>query len=219
MNKITQKQSAALRRIIARERVNWHYAWAGAHPCCGKYIVTDTHVAVIFCEKPENLPEGGRQDMIYESLRAEIERTESQYDHFLALAATPSYIKELRSQAIPWRAGETLETGAVPTKVTAQRSDGGIVEGYYNSGLVMDVIEAIGPGAMLYIGNSCIVRDLCSLHVLPKNWMEDSNHAIGYVFPLRVRPSGSLRRLLGMIPRGLRQQAQPFLCIPCCQQQ
>lgn len=187
MNKMTQKQSAALRRIIARERANSQYAvWAGVHPCCGKYIITDTHVAVIFHEKPDGFPEGGCEDALYESLRAEIECTESQYDHFLALTVTSDYIKDLRRQAIPWRAGKTLKTGAAPTKVTARGSDGEIIEGYYNPRLMLDVIEAIGPGAMLYIGKSSVAQNLCSLLVLPKNCMEDCNHAVGFVFPLRV---------------------------------
>ena len=71
-------------------------------------------------------------------------------------------------------------------KLTAQRENGGTLEGFYDPRYVLDAAEAIGPGAMLYIGRYSKNSPFCSLLVFPRDWMEDKDHVTGYVLPLRM---------------------------------
>lgn len=195
---MTKKQTAALLRIIGREssRIEWEKRnekmdtgiekTAGVHPSWEHHIVTDGIVAVIFHEKPDGLPEAERMDGLYDVMRREIEQSNPFYDHFLALTATADHIREWKEQAKPWKAGKDSKTGAVPVKLTAKKDDGGEIEGFYDPRYLLDAVEAIGPGAMLYIGRYSAASPLCSLLVFPKNWMEDNDHVTGYVLPLRI---------------------------------
>ena len=197
--KMTKKQISALQRMIDREasRIEWKKQnrkegdpaveeTAGAHTSHEKYIVTDGYVAVIFPEKPAELPEAERMDSLYDVMRSDIQNQDCFNDHFLALAVTAAHISEWKQQAKPWKAGKTHKTGAVPVKLTAQKPDGGTVEGFYDPRYLVDVVEAIGPGAMLYIGRYSPHSPFCSLLVFPKDWMENNEHAIGYVLPIRM---------------------------------
>lgn len=193
--KMTKKQIAALQRVIDREvsRIAWKKQnrkegdlvveeTAGAHPSHEKYVVTDGYVAVIFPEKPTELPEAERNDGLYDMMWGDIVN----YDHFLALTVTATHISEWKQQAKPWKAGKTHKTGAVPVKFSVQAPDGGTIEGYYNPCYLLDAVEAIGPGAMIYIGKYSRNSPFCSLLVYPKNWMENADSKIGYVLPLRI---------------------------------
>lgn len=192
---MTKKQIAALQRIIDREAFHIKLAKqnrkegdlaveraAGVHRSHSQYIVTDMHVAVLYPERPEGLPAGDWNDRLLDAMENDIDG----YDHFLALTVTPAYISEWKKQAKAWKAGKTYKTGAVPVKIAAQRPDGGTVEGYYNPWYLVDVVEAIGPGAMVYIGKHSDDSPFCSLLVYPKDWMENSERSIGYVLPLRI---------------------------------
>lgn len=197
--KMTKKQISALQRMIDREasRIEWKKQnrkegdpaveeTAGAHPSHEKYIVTDGYVAVIFPEKPAELPEAERIDSLYDMMRNDIHNQDCFNDHFLALTVTAAHISEWKQQAKPWKAGKTNKTGAVPVKLTAQKSDGETVEGFYDPRYLVDVVEAIGPSVMLYIGRYSRHSPFCSLLVYPKNWMEEHDPKVGYVLPLRI---------------------------------
>jgi len=192
---MTKKQIAALQRVIDRDasRIEWKKQnrkegdpaveeTAGVHPSHEKYVVTDGYVAVIFPEKPSELPEAERNDGLYDMMRGDIVN----YDHFLALTVTAAHISEWKQQAKLWKAGKTHKTGAIPVKLSAQTLDGRMIEGYYNPCYLLDAVEAIGPGAMIYIGKYSRSSPFCSLLVYPKNWMEDADPKIGYVLPLRI---------------------------------
>lgn len=197
--KMTKKQIAALQRMIDREasRIEWKKQnrkegdpaveeTAGVHPSHEKYIVTDGYVAVIFPEKPAELPEAKRMDSLYDMMRNDIHNHDCFNDHFLALTVTAAHISEWKQQAKLWKAGKTHKTGAVPVKLIAQKPDGGTVEGFYDPRYLVDAVEAIGPSAMLYIGRYSRSSPFCSVLVHPKNWMEDTTPNIGYVLPLRI---------------------------------
>lgn len=193
--KMTKKQIVALQRVIDREasRIEWKKQnrkegdpaveeTAGVHPSHEKYVVTDGYVAIIFPEKPSELPEAERNDGLYDMMQGDIVNS----DHFLALTVTAVHISEWKQQAKPWKAGKSHKTGAIPVKVSVQTPDGGTIEGYYNPCYLLDAVEAIGPGAMIYIGKYSRYSPFCSLLVSPKKWMEDANPNIGYVLPLRI---------------------------------
>ena len=192
---MTKKQLAALQRILDREasRIEWKKQnrkegdpvveeTAGVHPSREQYVVSDGYVAVIFPEKPEGLLEAERNDDLYDLIWNDI----NGYDHFFALTVTAAHISEWKQQAKPWKAGKTNKTGAVPVKLTAQKPDGETVEGFYDPRYLVDVVEAIGPSAMLYIGRYSRHSPFCSLLVYPKNWMEEHDPKVGYVLPLRI---------------------------------
>lgn len=193
--KMTKKQAVALQRVIDREasRIEWKKQnrkkgdpaveeTAGAHPSHEKYIVTDGYVAVVFPERPAELPEAERNDGLYDLIRNDIYG----YDHFLALTVTAAHISEWKQQAKPWKAGKNHKTGAIPVKLSAQTFDGGMVEGFYDPRYLVDAVEAIGPGAMIYIGKYSRSSPFCSLLVYPKNWMGNADSKVGYVLPLRI---------------------------------
>ena len=52
---------------------------------------------------------------------------------------------------------------------------------------LIDAVEAIGPGAMIYIGRSVYDSGVClnTLLIYPQNWMENPDHEIAYVLPRR----------------------------------
>lgn len=200
---MTKKQLAALQRIIKREQAKYcDDAWeankfrddhklvpakqAGAHPSCDHYVVTDGKVAVIFCKKPDGMPVVERMDGLYDAMSADIECSDKSHDHFLALTVTADHIKEWKKLSKDWKAGKTQKTGAVPVKLTAETTDGGTVGGFYDPRYVLDAVEAVGPGAMLYIGRYSKFSFYCSLLVFPKNWAEMEEHTTGYVLPLRI---------------------------------
>ncbi len=195
---MTKKQQAALKRIIDREasRIEWEKQnkkvdigierKAGVHPSGERHIVTDGMVAVIFQEKPDGVPEAERMDELWNFMRREVECSDKYTDHFLALTVTADHISEWKKLSKDWKSGKTYKTGAVPVKLIAQNNDGGMVDRHYDPRHLVDTVEAIGPGAMIYIGKYSRQSCFCSLLVYPKNWMEDANHSIGYVLPLRI---------------------------------
>lgn len=189
---MTKKQLAALQRIVDREAHQIELKKqdgkesipriAGVHPSRDRYVVTDGYVAVAFCDKPDGMVDAERMDGLYDLVRKDFE----DYDHFRTLTVTADNIKEWKQQAKPWRYGKTEKTGAVPVKLSAQNNSGGTVEGFYNPSYLVDVAEAIGPGAMFYIGRYSQHSPFCSLLVFPKDWMENNEYAIGYVLPIRM---------------------------------
>lgn len=195
---MTKKQYAALQRIIDREasRIEQQKQSekldtgvkrsAGVHPSGERHIVTDGIVAVIFQEKPDGVPKAERMDSLWNIMRAEVECSDKYTDHFLALTVTSDHISEWKKLSKDWKAGKTHKTGAVPVKLTAQDNSGGTVEGFYNPICLVDAVEAIGSGAMFYIGKYSRSSPFCSLLVHPKNWMENDSHATGYILPLRT---------------------------------
>lgn len=188
---MTKKRLSALQRIINREVYQIELKKqnnqklkrvAGLHPSRDRYVVTDGYVALIFCDKPEGVLEAERIDSLYDLVRKNIEDC----DHFLALTVTDDHIKEWKHYAKQWKAGKTYKTGAIPVKLSAQTNDGGTVEGFYDPRCLVDAVEAIGDGAMLYIGKCSKNSVFCSLLVFPRDWMENNNHDImGYVLPIR----------------------------------
>lgn len=194
--KMTKKQAAALLRMIDREasRIEWKKQnrkegdpaveeIAGAHPSHEKYIVTDGYVAVVFPEMPTELPEAEWNDSLYDLIRNDI----CCNDHFLALTVTAAHISEWKRQAKPWKAGKNHKTGAVPVEITAQHEDGSIISGFFNPVFLVDAVESVGTGAMIYIGRNTrwSVR-YPTLLIYPKDWMGTDPEAIGFVLPLRI---------------------------------
>lgn len=187
---MTKKQTAALQRIIDRETCRYackketERKTAGVHPGGnGWNVVTDGYVAVLF-------PDGLSHDLPWseDSLSGiyDMVRKETRYDHFLAHTVTVEDIREWKKLSKPWKAGLTHKTGAVPVHLTAHKLDGGTLDGYYDPRYLVDAVEAIGPGAMIYISKYSGYSSFCSLLIYPKDWMEDSEHTVGYVMPLRI---------------------------------
>lgn len=176
---MTKKQLAALQRIINRD----FGRLSGAHPSCDHYVVTDGSVAVIFCGKPDGVPEAERIDWLYETIQKDIECHGRYHDHFLALTVTADHISKWKKQVKPWKEGKTYKYDVVPVRLTAQINNGGVVKGLYKPRYLLDAVEVIGPGAMLYVGGH---NGVSSLLVLPKNWMENDCHVVGYVLPVRI---------------------------------
>ena len=197
---MTKKQIAALWRIIKREQSMYDTAalnankfrsnhktiapkQAGVHPSLEKYIVTDRCVAVIFSKKPPELPGAERNNGLYEQIQCDI----SAHRHILALTVTAAHISEWKRLSKPWRAGNPYRISAPPAQVAAQSPDDRTVVGLYNPCYLIDAVEAIGPGAMIYIGRSVYDSGVClnTLLIYPQNWMENPDHEIAYVLPRR----------------------------------
>lgn len=182
---MTKKQLAALNTIVALENARLEERNSklnpGVHPCYDKWLVTDGVSAVILSEKPEGLPESEEQSKIFDVIQRDIDNG----THILACRVTSDIIREWKVLAKPWKKGMDTKSGAAPVTLTAQKEDGGSFSGNFNPWYLVNVVEAIGPGAMLYLGNTRFCQHP-SLLVYPKDWMEDTNHATGYVLPLRI---------------------------------
>ena len=180
---MTKKQTAALSRMICREISRFdgdNTIQAGVHTAYDRYIVTDGTAAIILPEMPDTLRKGSQMDSIYDVIRRNMENA----DHILADTVTADHIRTWKQLAKPWKAGKDAKTGAVPVEITAQNNRITITGSSNPCGLI-DAVEAIGAGAMLYLG-----RGKCSsfpsLLVYPKDWMAQRAFAFGYVLPLRI---------------------------------
>lgn len=149
---MTKKQIAALSNIIANENARLEERKSavkpGIHAAWDKWIVTDGISAVLLAEKPDGLPEGEEMRKIYEMVEREVKRGDS----VLACTATVEKIKEWKALVKPWKQGKDSKTGATPVEITARMEDGRAVTGYYNPWYLVNVVEAVGTNALVYIG-------------------------------------------------------------------
>lgn len=63
--------------------------------------------------------------------------------------------------------------------------DGRAVTGYYNPWYLVNVVEAVGTNALVYIGYSVQFSKFPSLFVYPKDWMEHNPDRIGFLLSIR----------------------------------
>ena len=163
---MTKKQIAALSNIIANENARLEERKSavkpGIHAAWDKWIVTDGISAVLLAEKPDGLPEGEEMRKIYEMVEREVKRGDS------VLACTA-----------------TVEKIATPVEITARMEDGRAVTGYYNPWYLVNVVEAVGTNALVYIGYSVQFSKFPSLFVYPKDWMEHNPDRIGFLLSIR----------------------------------
>lgn len=182
---MTKKQIAALSNIIANENARLEERKSavkpGIHAAWDKWIVTDGISAVLLAEKPDGLPEGEEMRKIYEMVEREVKRGDS----VLACTATVEKIKEWKALVKPWKQGKDSKTGATPVEITARMEDGRAVTGYYNPWYLVNVVEAVGTNALVYIGYSVQFSKFPSLFVYPKDWMEHNPDRIGFLLSIR----------------------------------
>ena len=182
---ITKKQMAALSTIVALENARLEERGSklkpGVHPCYDRWLVTDGVSAVILSEKPEGLPEAEEQNKIFDVIQRDIDSG----THILACSVTADITKAWKFLAKPWKKGMDTKSGAIPVTLTAQKENGGSLSGNFNPWYLVNVVEAIGPSAMLYLGNTKFCQ-YPSLLVYPKDWMELRNYPIGYLLPVRA---------------------------------
>lgn len=183
---MTKKRIAALSNIIALENVRNEErkseAIPGIHPACDKWLVTDGIAAVVLSEKPEGLQEAEELQNVYKLVEQEINRT----DKLLAYTATQNKIKEWKALAKLWKQGKDHKTGATPVEITVHTDDGYTLTGYYNPWFLVNVVEAVGPNALIYIGRGGRFSNFPTLFVYPKDWMERDPDTIGFLLPIRM---------------------------------
>ena len=177
---MTKKQIAALKRIVDREifrnNKDKRFIPAGAHPCDDGYVVTDGYVAILFPDKPEGLSVAERITHIGKMIKDECRNG----NHVLIDSKFP--LDEWK------RFARQEEKQGVQPRVTI--GDDIIVDGFglttdFNPRLVIDAMEAIGAGAMAYIGG-VKGRSHNTLLIYPKDWMDDpDNCPVAFVLPLR----------------------------------
>lgn len=178
-----KKQTVSLNRILDRERLYREGKPCGVHPAGDGYIITEGHVAVLIREKPDGFPEADRQDDAFK----QIQNDRDYGNHVLALTVTSDIIKEWKRLSKDWKAGKTHKTGAVPVEITAKYEGGSKVSGFFNPLLLVDAVEAVGIGCMVYIGhNTRWTSHWTTLFVYPKDWMETDPDIVAFVLPLRI---------------------------------
>lgn len=185
---MTQKQLAALRRVIRREKEKiWDGAIAkmtpGLHAWKGGWLVTDGACAVLIKNKPEGLPEGDRMDAAGEMIYDEIRFGRREQEHIFCGEVT-------RETIATWK--ELRENQVIPVvRLEADGTDGGKLAGEYNAEYLLDVAETVGKGARLYIGKVGLWHWpwLCSLWVMPEDWTSGGADVMGYVLPRTQKKS------------------------------
>lgn len=177
---MTKKQQAALQRIINRETArnnengvkdHGNFVFGGVHPVEDGYVITDGYVAVYYHQKPEGFADASQAD----SLGRVIMNERNNGNHTLIEEKFPlDDWKKLARQAE--RSGATARVTIGP----AQDTD-------FNPRLVVDAMEAIGTGALAYLGRIPNARN-STLLIYPKNWMDNPDScSFALVLPLRRR--------------------------------
>lgn len=175
---MTKKQQAALQRIINREtsrnnengvKDHGNFVFGGVHPVEDGYVITDGYVAVYYHQKPEGFADASQAD----SLGRVIMNERNNGNHTLIEEKFPlDDWKKLARQA------ERNGTTARVTIGPAQDTD-------FNPRLVVDAMEAIGTGALAYLGRIPNARN-STLLIYPKNWMDNPDScSFALVLPLR----------------------------------
>lgn len=182
---MTKKQIAALDRIISREQFrkrdshdSYNY---GIHPSNDVFAVTDGCVCVILQENIEDFRMADRCNFFEDIVQEDLETgTHSLSDTKIDAAA---WKKAARSYNRKVDKGLAVEVHAVD-------NSGNEVWGEFDPQLILDAVEVVGAGAMLYLGYGCPKgqkRRHPTLLVLPKDWMDGSStNPYAYVLPLKV---------------------------------
>lgn len=177
-----KKQIAAMNRILDWERFYRKDKPCGAHPSGDGYVITDGRVAILFQEKPDDFPEADRQDDLYKLIQNDWKNR----DCVLAFTVTADMVKDWKRLAREWKCGKTVRNGAHPVEVTAQREDGTKVSGLFNPAVLVNAVEAVGTGCMVYVGYTRWCTQRPAIFILPKDWMETGPGTMGFVLPLRI---------------------------------
>lgn len=179
---MTKRQIATLKRIIRREKEMIEDGvirnmTPGLHAWEGGWLVTEGFCAVLFGDKPEGLPEGSREDALGEMLYDEIRFGRREQEHIFCGEVTKETIAG-------WK--ETAKQDKPFVDIGLEKINSVMLEGQYNAEYLLDVAEAVGREARLYIGRGGFRHwpRACSLWVMPKGWMDGGGaDVMGYVMP------------------------------------
>lgn len=188
--KLTSKQIAALSRIINNETVQikqnrtdaapaakGNLIRTGVHPSGGRYAVSDGACLVILDESPD-FPIANRNDAYEKRIRAAEERG----DYWLVDERVD--IKTIRNAAHMKRCAPA---DAPSMEVSCKTASGRLISGVFNAQYLLNVVEAVGTGAMIYLGyHDRSKMTFPTLVVYPKNWMERGTSIIGFLMPRRA---------------------------------
>lgn len=177
---MTKKQQSAIQRIISRDtsRRNFDkrpgddgFIPGGIHPSDKGYVVTDGMVAIYFPDKPEGFPDASALPRMSKLILDEWKNG----NHILIEQELPvdewkQVIRQQKNTDYPPRI--TITVDPLPP------SD-------FNPRLVIDAMEAMGAGAMVYIGKTRDHPSYDTLLVYPKNWMESPDSPLALVLPYR----------------------------------
>lgn len=164
---MTNKQLTAMRRILDRNfRTHSVYVWRD------RYILTDGTVAVVSStEFPGSDFEIGEQN----------EQGKNLYDAIMKEVKNGDYVRT-QDDLASWRKVARKEE---IVQIEGDTSNGEHISGNFNTRLVVDAMDSIGTGSMLYIGKLHMLSSMCGLIVLPKNYTGGETDFFGFVLPTR----------------------------------
>lgn len=177
---MTKKQLAALQRIIDIEQYKRPNSPAGVHPTNEHFIVTDGYVAVMFSEQPDGLNMAEPMESIFKIIMEDMNHG----NHCLVSESVD--LNGWRQLARDWKKGKDHKSGATPVVLSTTTDRGETIIGTFNPRILVDAVEAVGTGAMLYLGYRQNYSHYPTLLVYPKDWMESGCDPMALVMPLRV---------------------------------
>lgn len=182
--KLTKKQTAALNQIIDHERClneKYNRGGAGLHPSREQFAITDGTAVVIFDEKPEGFPDAPEIELFSKYIEDYLK------DDRGVLVEGVNIVEECKRNIREWKQAHNLGKPAFPHITLSTMNDkGNKVEAQFNAQLVKAVVEAVGTGAMVYLGKDMAHNfPYPCMMVRKKNWMEGEDDYRGFLLPCR----------------------------------
>lgn len=183
---MTQKQLAALRRILNREAETYQARIGrpvpGQHQSEHKVAITDGRICVLMDVLFPELPIGGRADSF-----ASIVRKERASDSYYPVSADQSRITS-------WRALARKQVDDVSgVEITVQPENKfelpyvHPIIGRFNPQLLVDAVDAIGRKPQIFLGMGPFSERFPSLLVFPSGWMDNGELGpVAFVLALRI---------------------------------
>lgn len=198
--KLTKKQLAALQKIVGREQARFNETAfkesrekkmlipakiSGAHPCGDRYGITDGVIAALFCEKPDEIVESDRMDLLDQYAKGFMD------DGDLQLVENPLSVEDCKKIIADWKAADnTIGKPSFPqVTVSVMREDGVQLVSQFNAKLYLNALEVAGPYRAVYLGNSTKIRvPFPCLFIFKRYGRDGENNWNEPIFLLPCRP-------------------------------
>lgn len=175
----TKKQLTAFREILSFCPEDKYAIHTTSNGDAERYIVTDGSACVVLVEKPEGFPMKDDGKFFYDFC----EREQADGDH--QLVENPVTVEDCKAAIRQWKEQLKNVPYGTPDQPRIRIARDG-VEGWYDARKVLNVMTAIGPRPLLYIGYR--VR---GEHRIPYPTLivkkDISGEEVGVVMPVRTR--------------------------------
>lgn len=191
---MTQKQLAALRRILDREAAAYRMLSGrpipGQHPSEDKYAISDGNICVLLSEPLPNFPMGDRVDSLAQIVRNE-RKGETHYPVPEDQIDRPHWARLIRQDGGQPHGVELSTSVLRPDQL--HFDDAGTVDtptevmGKFDPQLLVDATDTVGYKPLYFLGFGLFIGHFPSLLIMPPKWTErNCTEPIALVLPMRI---------------------------------